>query len=514
MAANQIRFSDLYKFQPKQQEAFDCIGKYSRILYGGARGGAKTSFSVAAAVIACLQYPGLRVGIVRKIHRELQAQVIDNELLRHFPESLGLYKYARGAKVADFTNGSKIYMIALQDKNDIEKEQGIERGLYILDEGNKLPWDSIVKLMGSNRSGSGIVNARGEPWKDTMIITANPGGVCDNEIKYRWVKPNYSKWTKQELKQKHEYVFIKANVYDNKHVTGYAEMLEAMPDYLRKMWLDGDWDVCSGTFFENWNESVHVVDALPYGLTKVPDDWRKWRAIDMGGGTHPSVCLWFCMDPDTGDIYVYNEYSTKAVTEVFIDAVLSISGDDRFDDGFGDPAMFNKGNDHYYEESPAMMFLRRNVYLKPAKNSRVIGWMNVKQWMHWTPERAPKLKVLRHCLELIETIPIQQYVENKLDLDTRGQDDYVDALRYGLASLEYGYVYNRRGEIVSLKDLPILVRAYNDEMHTRDYSFSDNIVDRLEIADPNKGRTSLQRRYYLPGQPKNSKVKASIYSIF
>lgn len=490
-------FRDLYTPQPKQQEAFRCIGKYSRILYGGARGGAKTSFSVWAAMSAALQFPGLRVGIVRKTHKELREQIIDNELLKHFPEKLGLYKYYSSKKTAYLNNGSKIYFISLQNPGDIKKEQGIERGLYILDEGNHLPWGTIEKLMGSNRSGSGIVNARGERWKDTVIITANPGGICDNEIKNRWIKPDYSKWTESELEIKDEYVFIQAKVYDNKHVDkSYVQTLKAMPTFLRRMWLEGDWDVNSGAFFEEWNPGVHVVDALPDGSQNPPDDWAKWRTVDMGGGTHPSVCLWITQDPDDGTLYVYNEVGSTGVTDVMIDMVLEESKDEKYNDGYGDPAMFVKSHDYQFDESPAQMFRRRGIWLQKANNDRAIGWRNLKQWMHWTGDKPPKLKVLRRCVKLIETIPIQQYVENRYDLNTRGEDDYVDALRYGLTPIEYGYVFNRLGRLMQLKDADVL-----KPVESSNY--------REDLLNSNSS-TMSNRKYYIPG----TEIEASIYSIF
>ena len=493
-----MEFRDLYTPQPKQREAFNYIGRKSRILYGGARGGAKTSFSVWAAVSAALQFPGLRVGIVRKTHKELREQIIENELLKHFPEKLGLYRYAKSNKTAYFPNGSMIYFISLQNPGDIKKEQGIERGLYILDEGNHLPWTTIIKLLGSNRSGSGIVNARGERWKDTMIITANPGGICDNEIKYRWVKPDYSRWTEDELKNKDEYVFIQAKVYDNRHVSeSYIDTLKAMPEYLRRAWLDGDWDVNSGAFFEEWNPDIHVVETLPGDVIKPPKDWAKWRAIDMGGGTHPSVCLWLCQDPDTGDVYVYNEYSTLAVTDVFIDGVIAESEGEEYIDGYGDPAMFTKNHDYQFDESPAQMFLRRGVWLQKANNEREIGWRNLKQWLHWTETQMPKLKILNRCWRLVETIPIQQYVDNKFDLNTRGEDDLVDALRYGITPLQFGYVYNRIGQMVALGDQPIL-------------KLVENGMKERDVRSHLINKTHSDRAYYVPG----TNIEASIYSIF
>jgi len=313
MGNKPIVFSEIKKLQPKQLEAYAYVGKKSKIFYGGARGGGKTAFAVYAAVSSSLQFPGLRTGIVRKLKKELMGQIIQGELLKYYPKEL--YKYNKEDQIAYFYNGSIIYFISLQHPDDVEKEQGIERGLYVLDEGNKLEWKTIKLLEASNRTPEGLVNVRGEPWKDTMIITGNPGGVCDNEIKYRWIEPDYSRWSKEELVQKNEYAFIKAGVEDNKYLgQQYYDVLNALSDHKRRQWLLGDWDTNSGQFFEEWDESVHVVDTLPNGQLEPPADWAKWRGIDMGGGTHPSVSLFITQDPDSGCLYVYNELGSLDVT--------------------------------------------------------------------------------------------------------------------------------------------------------------------------------------------------------
>lgn len=504
-----VDMDKLYIPQPKQLEAFRCIGKYSRILYGGARGGAKTSFAVWAAMQCCLQYPGLRVGIVRENYKELREQIVEKELLGHYPEELGIYRYAKSTKTAHFNNGSMIYFISLHKPSDIKNEQGIERGLYILDEGNHLTWNTIKKLEGSNRTGSGIVNEYGEPWKDTMIITANPGGICDHEIKYRWIYPDYTRWTAGELKLKDEYIFIKSNVYDNKHLKqSYIDNLEAQADHLRKQWLFGDWNVNSGAFFDEWNPDVHVVDTLPTLETKPPKEWAKWRCVDMGGGTHPSVCLWLCQDPNTGIIYCYNEYASLEVTDTFADAILKESEGENYMPGQGDPAMWTKNHDYENDESPQYMFERKGIFLEKANNERVNGWRNMKQWLHWKDGVEPKLKILKKCWKTIETIPLLQFVgEDKPDLNTRAQDDFADALRYGLTPTKFGYVYSAMGELVQMPDHPpILTRADIDKNKQRDSM-------QLERADRLTSNLS-ERQYWIPGLEGKDKVQTSIYSIF
>ena len=501
MAKKQITMSDLYMPQPKQLEAYNHIGKKSKILYGGARGGGKTSFSVYAAVSCALQFPRLRVAVVRKLKKELKMQIIDNEFFKHYPPSLGLYRFNKLENTAYFNNGSIIYFVSLQHPDDVRKEQGIERGLYILDEGNHLSWDTITKLMGSNRTPEGLVNSRGEPWKDTMIITANPGGVCDNDIKFRWIKPDYSRWSKGELRQKDEYAFIKSLPDNNKYLKDdYIAKLNEMPEHIRKMWLEGDWDVNSGAFFEEWFEPMHVVDTLPNGDLNPPKNWTKWISVDMGGGTHPSVCLWFTQDPDDGTIYIYNEADTKDVTSEFVNLVRYAAGEEKYDMGFGDPAMFVSKHDHIYDESPAQMFTRAGLYLSPANNAREIGWRNLKSWLHWKAGEQPKLKVLRRCRGLIETMPIQQYVPGKYDLDTDGQDDFVDAVRYGTVHIEIGYKYNVDGR---LEQTNILTPHEVDSPNKRE-------EQKRQMQEVVYNGIGGNRRYTIPG----TKIATTVYSLF
>ncbi len=239
---NSARWSDIYKPIQKQEEAFSHVGKKSRILYGWARGGGKTSFSVWTAMSSCLIYPGLSVGLIRAKHKEMLAQIVDHELKRYFFDDRVPYKYFKSDKLVEFKNGSKIHLIS----KDIETGRGqfLKHGLYILDEGTQLPWDHISDILEltNSKSKSEIRSVRGELWKNSMVITGCPGYKSQQELIDRWIKPDYSKWDEKELDQKDEYVFVNANIYDNEHLgEEYRERMEELPPTLKKMWLGQDY---------------------------------------------------------------------------------------------------------------------------------------------------------------------------------------------------------------------------------------------------------------------------------
>lgn len=439
--SREINLSELIKFTDKQQEVFNLIGKKEYIVAGGARGGGKTFLVVAIAVLCAVLFPGLRIMIIRKSLDELRQQIIENELLKRYYPGV-LFKWRETKKAAYFHNGSTIYFRSIEEDNDVTKLQGIEIGLLILDEGNQLSENAIRRLLGSLRD---FGNTKFHP---TMMMTCNPGGVCDGYIKRYWVNPDHNKWEHNELVKKDQYAYVPFGVYDNPHATqDYIDYLETLPQDLRAQWLLGSWDVMSGSFFSEWDPRVHIV-LEPF---EIPKDWVRWRGVDLGYGVHPSVCLFAAQNPVDGVVYIYDEVSTKDTTDLFIDMILNASGDQEFAATYFDPnSMKSRRGETADALSPATMFEQAGIYVQPAINERVNGWVNIKTYMtNQPPSRPTKLKVFGHCMGLIETIPLQRYANNKPDLNTRGQDDYVDALRYLLSHIPYGSTIGYDGSVYS-----------------------------------------------------------------
>ena len=88
-----------------------------------------------------------------------------------------------------------------------------------------------------------------------------------------------------------DYDFIPARVADNPIYAGdenYLKTLRALPSHLKRAFLDGDWDVFAGQYFDRFDCSRHVVRAEQI-------DWKPWwpRWISMDWGfEHPAAVYW------------------------------------------------------------------------------------------------------------------------------------------------------------------------------------------------------------------------------
>jgi len=422
---------DYINLHPKQLECFRYIGKGKIIFFGGARGGGKSHLALASAVLAALQFPGLRILIMRRHYDELEQYFI-TKLTDQYPQEIFGYRYNKKNRVAEFGNRSRIVFRAAKVKRDAEKHLGLEYQFIIVDEANQFEEEVFTFMRGSLR------NPKDTKFIPTLLMTGNPGGLSDPWFKSRFIQPDYKVWEKQEIEHKDKYVFIPSKVQDNPTLTRngeYVSMLESLPEHYREAWLKGNWDVFQGQFFEEWNERAHIVEPFP-----IPEEWPKMAGMDIGGTkAHPTVLLKMAQNPDTMDVYVYEEYSDYGSIEKYIYNIKDILLDDKVDLIFADPSAFaNNVKLRESDISPARMFAFEGIPLQKANNDRVNGWRVVKAWLHWTARTRPKLRIFDTCEGLIKTLPTLKYnpraASGTEDLDTNMADDYADALRYGLMS--------------------------------------------------------------------------------
>ena len=97
-----------------------------------------------------------------------------------------------------------------------------------------------------------------------------------------------------------DYDFIRARIADNPiyaNDLNYRKTLEALPEQLRKAFLDGDWNVFAGQYFDLFEIGRHTARPEEIGMQAW---WPRWISIDWGF-QHPSAVYWHCAMPQGSD---------------------------------------------------------------------------------------------------------------------------------------------------------------------------------------------------------------------
>lgn len=415
---------------PKQRLVLQ--DKHRFIIFGGARGGGKSWVSRVLAVINCLKYPGIQVLIVRQSYPELKKNHINK--LRKF--LIGVAKYNDQDKLLRFENGSEIQFMYCQNDKDLDRLQGAEYDTIIIDEATMLTEYQIKAITATNRG----VN----DFPHQIILPCNPGGQGHGYIK-RLIEGRF-----EGDEDPDDYIFIPSKVQDNlalmKRDPGYIKYLQALPSKIREAWLNGNWDVYLGQFFEEFRNDpegystrrwTHVIEPFD----NIPKHWTIYRTHDWGSNK-PSATLWIAVDTDGVSYVLLELYTWTGEPDVgtrWTDAQLYTEIKKVEDThpwlvgrhiiGVADPSIWGKGNGTGI--STAEVAAQHGVHFTPADNQRIPGWMQVHYRLHFNEDGRPMLYINRNCQNLIRTFPLQMYDKNKPeDLDSDMEDHAVDALRY------------------------------------------------------------------------------------
>src|SRR5262249_27868014 len=83
-------------------------------------------------------------------------------------------------------------------------------------------------------------------------------------------------------------------LYRSGAVEAYKQRLRASGSKeLVRAWLDGDWSVAMGAFFDCWDNKRHVIEPF-----EVPKDWMRFRSMDWGSASPFSVGWWALVQDD------------------------------------------------------------------------------------------------------------------------------------------------------------------------------------------------------------------------
>lgn len=441
--------------EPSQKQDLFLTADNTYIAFGGARGGGKSWAVRIKAVLLCLNYPGIKVMIVRKTYPELQENHIIPlcEMLNCYAPNKKdrLASYNDSKKHIKFKNGSRILFRYCDKEKDAERFQGTEVDILFVDEATHQSQEKIDKLNACVRGFN--------DFPKRTYYTCNPGGEG-----HQWVKRLFIDKRYKEDENPEDYTFIQSLVTDNKALLekdpNYKKRLEALPPKLRKAWLEGDWNIFEGQFFEEFRETPDLQKCHEAGITEEEakeygrwthvikpfdlsaQDKRGWticRSYDFGYAK-PFSCAWWAVDYD-GTIYrimeLYGCTSTpnegvKWTPDKQFEEIARIEREHPWlkgkqIHGVADPAIWDASRG----DSIADTAIKYGVYFTPGDHERIAGWMQCHYRLQFDKNGYARMYVFENCKGFIRTIPLQMYDEHKVeDLDTSMEDHIADEWRY------------------------------------------------------------------------------------
>ena len=259
-------------------------------LFGGAAGPGKSMALLMEAVVQANDNMGSNTLLLRRTFPELE-----QSLLLYFRKEIPRELYASfndSKHVVTWLNGFTTRFGYCAAENDVYQYQGAEFLFIGIDELTLFTLRQWQFLTSRNR----CPIARTFP---NMAGATNPGNIGHAWVKSLWIdKQPVAGMENPECYNPADYDFISARVHDNPIYAAdqnYLKTLAALPSHLRRAFLDGDWEVFAGQYFDNFDVTRHTaraetIDWKPW--------WPRWISIDWGF-EHPSATYWHAAAPSS-----------------------------------------------------------------------------------------------------------------------------------------------------------------------------------------------------------------------
>ena len=414
------------------------------VVYGGARGGGKTDATLGEFALHAQRYGPDAKGLL--VRRSATALIPTIERAKAIYQDLGAVWQEQKSRFK-FPDGAILYFRYLDRDADADLYQGHDyTRVYVEELTQFVSPGPVDKLKATLRSAAGVPCC--------FRATCNPGGPGHNWVKERYINPGAGKLITEPngLTQ----LFIQAKLSDNPildindpmyrerlKLSGSAELVRA--------WLEGDWDIVEGAFFDGWSSSRNVVKPF-----RVPDLWTKFIAFDWGYAAPFSVG-WWAIASDSydcgngvrlprGGLVRYREWygssgkpneGLRLEAEAVASGIEQRTGAETIAYRVADPSIFREDGGPSLGERMARASGKR---WRAADNTRIgqlgafSGWDQVRARIKGTDD-GPMLVVFDTCRDFIRTVPVLQHDPNRAeDLDTKAEDHVADETRYACLS--------------------------------------------------------------------------------
>jgi len=422
------QFCAQFHYEPfeRQKEFHTSPAKYR--LFGGAAGPGKTKALLYEAIWQAHKHPGVDTLLLRRTYPELEASLI-TYFRRDVPREL-YEKYNESKHTVSWLNGSTTRFAYCDSENDVYRYQGAEYLFIGVDELTHFTLKQWQFLTSRSRC-----RLRGA--HPCMAGATNPGNIGHAWVKALWIdKAPAPGMERPDQYDPADYAFIRATLADNplyKDDAQYHKTLRQLPEALRRAFLDGEWDVYAGQYFDLFAPARHTIRAEQVQL----ETWApRWISIDWGF-EHPSAVYWHATRPD-GVVVTYREFVQNHLSPRMLAAAIAertvdrLGRAERIREIFLSPDAFAQRTAdatiaEQLGDGLAAAGLPRPV---TADNDRVGGWMLMYQALE-----ADQWLITENCARLIECLPsLTRDPENVEDTLKCDGDDPADAARYGLKS--------------------------------------------------------------------------------
>jgi phage terminase large subunit len=456
-----LKYTDIkIDFTELQNKAMDLLSSPGvEILgFGGAKGGGKSHFIRTRQVLRRLKYAKTEGLIVRKTLVELERNHI-RKIQKEWPDLA--YDYKDQKHQFRLKNGSVLDLAYIDTEDDLDRLQGIEYDDIDIDEAEHHPkivfstlrsclrtTNKVIKptmILGFNWGNIGHAWLKRMFWRKGMIknrpeeISVEEWkAICEEDT---WDNPIH--WDRDEKtgygERPDQFAFLQVFWYDNPHLDqGYKDRLAALPESLRKAFMDGDPDVFEGQFFPEFGPQLRE---KPFYIPM--NEANLYGSLDYGEGSGDngdptSFGLWH-IDRSGKPHRLFTYYKRGLTASSYAREIVAAIQSFPYTYG-AMPKMTIAGRDCFITRkmdenstSVAKVFEQHGLTLTPANTERVNGWRITREYFgrdSVTKEnKSAYFDGYNDEYELY--IPTLVYAKtNKSDVKKGGEDHVGDETRY------------------------------------------------------------------------------------